>query len=384
MAILLEANVALTLLIATVIFFTIRSLQETLRRRTFSQLHNCLPPAHVPQWDPILGLDILVAQLKNEKAHRLLENITSQHSSLGGTFSFTVFGERVIMTIEPENIQAFHITKFEDLSVGKSRYKQMHDVLGEGVFISDGARWRNARSLVRPFFNHKIITNVERMEVHMKLLLARIQDAGIGAVVDLQDLFLRLTLDLSTEMLFGKSVGSLAHRRNISTSRSLQEFVDSFDEAKEIMGRRARVGLFYPLIAPRKFKKLATVIHGMVDKQLEELERNIDAATDEEDRFSLLRHMTEREDDKRLVRDNAINVLLAARDTSGGTLGMIFHCLARHPAVWSKLEAEVIGEKSIKTLPTTRDIQIMPYLRSIVLESTLIKIFQFYTLNTEH
>jgi Cytochrome P450 len=87
--------------------------------------------------------------------------------------------------------------------------------------------------------------------------------------------------------------------------------------------------------------------------------------------------------DKRNLRDQLVNILLAGRDTTAACLSWLFYELAYHPKIYEELRKEVsntVGEGK----PTYEDLKNMKYLQYCLNEGTslyslsvLIKSFEF-------
>lgn len=81
-------------------------------------------------------------------------------------------------------------------------------------------------------------------------------------MIDLQPLFFRLTLDFTTELLFGESVQSLKAPK----SANEQTFGESFNTAQEIVTQRLRLPDFYWMIGRSKFRKACNDVHCFADE----------------------------------------------------------------------------------------------------------------------
>jgi hypothetical protein len=68
-------------------------------------------------------------------------------------------------------------------------------------------------------------------------------------VIDLQPLFFRLTLDVTTEFLFGKSIESL----KVPEPTGEQTFAEAFNIAQEYIAKRFRLLDLYWLMDGKKF-----------------------------------------------------------------------------------------------------------------------------------
>jgi cytochrome P450 len=76
----------------------------------------------------------------------------------------------------------------------------------------------------------------------------------------------------------------------------------------------------------------------------------------------VLQELAKSTQDRIVLRDQVLHVLLASRDTAASLLSNFFFALARHPEVYKKLREEVLacaGEDSV----TTEQLREMTYLK---------------------
>ena len=77
--------------------------------------------------------------------------------------------------------------------------------------------------------------------------------------------------------------------------------------------------------------------------------------------------------DRQVLRDQLVAVLLAGRDTTAVTLSWLFYELSKHPAVVERLRAEVMSSVGANQRPTYSDLKSMRYL-----QHTLNEILRLY------
>lgn len=73
--------------------------------------------------------------------------------------------------------------------------------------------------------------------------------------------------------------------------------------------------------------------------------------------------LSEFTDDKKVLRDQLVNTLLAARDTTAATLSWLFYEFAYHPDVYAKLRVEVMNNIGLNGKPTYDQLKNMKYLQ---------------------
>lgn len=136
--------------------------------------------------------------------------------------------------------------------------------------------------------------------------------------VDLQPLFFNLTLDVATELLFGKSVYSL--RAGIDQAEENREFAESFNIAQEGLAKRFRLAPFHSLYNPPTFRKACQDVHHFLERYIREggfTKRDLSQGEKHQDSTSwFIRQVAEESASETDLRDQLLNVLLAGRDTT--------------------------------------------------------------------
>ena len=243
--------------------------------------------------------------------------------------------------------------------------------MGSGIFTQDGAAWKHSRALLRPQFASNRYQNFEEIRKCVESLLNNIPADGI---VDLQPLFFRLTFDTTTFLLFGETMSSL-QSREIAGQES--EFAKAFNTGQDYLSHRGRLGDYYWLANTPEFRKACKISHRFVDQAVE---RALDAAdtpqprndgTEARERYVFIDALIQETRNKKELRDQCLNVLLAGRDTTACCLTWTLRLLARHPQVLNKLRAEVesvIGLGKGASLPGREDLKKMRYLDCVLKE----------------
>lgn len=68
--------------------------------------------------------------------------------------------------------------------------------------------------------------------------------------------------------------------------------------------------------------------------------------------------------DPKVLRDQLVAVLLAARDTTAAALSWAFYALARNPRLVEKLREEIAEVLGFQKLPTYENLKSMKYLQA--------------------
>ncbi|KAL9610064.1 MAG: hypothetical protein Q9167_005201 [Letrouitia subvulpina] len=351
-------------------------------RRQLIKKHGCLAPKKLPCIDPILHIDIFLQSFSEIKTNSILENYKKRFDDLGcTTYRTDVLRTAVVVTIDPENIKSVLATDFQSYSIGDDRKKAMGALLGSGIFTTDGAEWQHSRDMLRPNFVRSQIGDVELFEKHVSRLIQAIPRDG--STVDLAPLFFKLTLDISTEFLFGVSTDSLLPDDS-PRAKETEAFVEAF-----VYGTRfieGKEGLWNMWFRKKRFyAKCATVhawVDGLIARALEERKSHLndfDPDSDERAKTGTTRHiflhdLVTRTTDKLKIRAELLNILLAGRDTTASLLSNLFWSLTHHQPSLHSLYTELGAAGLLRGDADYRDLgfqtlKSLPYLRAALSES---------------
>lgn len=127
----------------------------------------------------------------------------------------------------------------------------------------------------------------------------------------------------------------------------LSSFGKSLDAAKAILDRRGALAKYGWLMNSWDFqnhcKLVQTFVEYFVTKKLEALDEKKVDQDSETNRFVLLNELAKETKDPLTLRNEVLNVLHAARDTTAALQSWIFYLLARRPDVFAKLRREVLA-----------------------------------------
>ncbi|CAE6483300.1 unnamed protein product [Rhizoctonia solani] len=301
------------------------------------------------------------------------------------------------MTMEPENIKAILSTDFNSYEKGPVFREKMDSVLGKGVFNADGDMWKFHRGMSRPYFSRDRISHFDNFARHSDLAISKIlsrlnepTQSGLPAVVDFQDVVARFTLDSGTEFLFDRDVCSLdaplpyPHERPRDHSAS---FAASFGRAQDLLTDRFALAHLWPWAelfwnrTEQEMKVIDAYVTPILERKLSEkralgLDPKSKVASEDNDvngleeaGDTLLDHLVQFTDDISVIKDELINILVAARDTTAATLTFAVYMLAENPEIMAKLRGEVLGRLGASNYPTSEDFKEMKYLRAVLNET---------------
>jgi fatty acid omega-hydroxylase len=235
-------------------------------------------------------------------------------------------------------------TKFDNYPKGPEWQTAFHDLLGQGIFNSDGETWLIQRKTAALEFTTRTLRQAMARWVNqtIKNRLWNILDKAVTEKhsVDLQELLLRLTFDNICGLTFGKDPETL------SPEMPENPFAIAFDTATEATLQR----LLYPGILWRVEKLLGIGAERRLKKSLEVVETYMDdaiAARKENPSDDLLSRFMKKRDVEgnhfpiSVLQRIALNFVLAGRDTSSVALSWFFWLVMNHPEVEAKIIKEI-------------------------------------------
>ncbi|RDX75595.1 Cytochrome P450 86A1, partial [Mucuna pruriens] len=248
------------------------------------------------------------------------------------------------VTSHPRNIEHILRTRFDNYPKGPHWQAAFHDLLGQGIFNSDGDAWLMQRKTAALEFTTRTLRQAMARWVNrtIKNRLWCILDkaAKENVSVDLQDLLLRLTFDNICGLTFGKDPETL------SPELPENPFTVAFDTATEITLQR----LLYPGIMWRLEKFLGIGKEKKMEQSLKIVETYMNdavSAREESPSDDLLSRFMKKRDgagkplSAAVLRQIALNFVLAGRDTSSVALSWFFWLVMNHPAVEEKILDEL-------------------------------------------
>ncbi|KAF9209195.1 hypothetical protein BGZ59_010231 [Podila verticillata] len=278
-----------------------------------------------------------------------LNSMNTAFKHFGDVFTLTIplFG-RIILVNSPEIVEHVLKTNFNNYIKGKIFYDQLRDILGHGIFVSDGDAWR---------FHRKTASNVFTTRLYRQLVEGAFRDSAndlIGVLehsqkrsqgpVDLQALFLKLTLDAFGKLTFGLEF-------NAMQSEGSNDFGDAFDYLTADVDARSANPFWFitDKFEPGKSAALSKAI-GTLHKWAKmaiTARRNETPEAKEARQRDLLDHFYSytSDDGSRLddttLEEIFINFMIAGRDTTAQQLTWQFYSLMSNPRIMKNLVKEV-------------------------------------------
>jgi cytochrome P450 len=220
------------------------------------------------------------------------------------------------------------------------------ELLGNGIFVSDGNQWKLHRKLMSNMFSrnllrhHAKITQMKLFQI-VRQFQGKIRSRSSPFNIDIQDVFFRLTFDITTLVTFGIDLDSVGKEVQHDFPLAFDEisflcqkrFLDPFFQVKRMLqiGKREK-----------RIKKLKTAIDRYALSLIQERRVScnpvsMDILSRYIDYSCKTGHHISNED----LRDVVMNIILAGRDTTACALSWTWYELSRNPHVAKRVIQEV-------------------------------------------
>lgn len=309
-------------------------------------------PLRGPRVWPLLGsLPGLI-----QHANRMHDWIAENLRACGGTYQTCIsaipFVARkqglVTVTCDPKNLEHILKLRFDNYPKGPTWQAVFHDLLGEGIFNSDGDTWLFQRKTAALEFTTRTLRQAMARWVNRAIkhrfcpILAAAQERK--TVVDLQDLLLRLTFDNICGLAFGQDPETLAADLpengfalsfDNATEATLQRFI-----LPEIVWKLKKwLGLGMESSLNRSLKQIDQYLSDIIQKRKLELVNKSGGALHDDLLSRFMKKKVSYSDE--FLQHVALNFILAGRDTSSVALSWFFWLCIKNPRVEEEILIEL-------------------------------------------
>ncbi|CAN4090049.1 unnamed protein product [Withania somnifera] len=264
------------------------------------------------------------------------KRVTLTMRASGGTFLFKgpwFANMDILTTVDPANVHYIMSANFVNFPKGP-KFKEMFDVLGNGIFNADMDMWKVQRKMTRTLITHhefyKLLVKTSRDKVEKGLIPVLDHVCNKGCVVDLQDVFQRFTFDTTCILVTGYDPGCISiDFPDVPFSRAMDDaeeailFRHALPEMIWKLQRWLRVGEEKKMIKAQEI--LDYTIEKYISKKRKDLKKGSDLKESEQGFDLLTFYLKEEENlgvkcDDKFLRDNILNLMIAGRDTTSSAL----------------------------------------------------------------
>lgn len=322
---------------------------------------------------------------RKKRDGELLQYLWEIWNSSSENMRVLIASKELVVTTDPENIKALLATQFNDFALG-FRHGHFAPLLGEGIFTLDADGWKQSRALLRPNFSREKISHLISLEDHLQRLFKHFRKFD-GQAFDLQELFFKFTVDTSTEFLFGHSANTLSDPSIGEYPEEIFEgqfeFFQAFNRSQAICSSRAWMQQFYlfsNFIFFREFRRCNRIVHNFanyyVDLALNMSQDELEKASS--DGYIFLYELAKQTRNRKMLRDQALNIMIAGRDTTAGLLSFTFYELSKNPEIWARLKEEVYQNFGNGENKHLEDVTFESLKKCVLLKNVISEVLRMY------
>jgi cytochrome P450 len=299
-------------------------------------------------------------------AHRNLLSIWPSECFELEVFGIRILRRQIFVANSPDSIKHVMVTHNDNYERKSPQMRRaLENLLGDGLFISDGDTWKFRRRVIAPIVHKNRMTTFAPTMVETALDLsaqwhAHGDLARIDALVEMGS----LTAEVISRSVFGKHLGRTSAHEVISGFSQYQRLIDQvnigyflgFDEGlPQIRGPRLRWAI----------KKVHDVIDRIIQLHLE-------GKGEEGSMVDTLLKVRDEETGRALlpteIRSEAATIFMAGHETTANTLTWAWYLLSLAPWAEQKLHQELHDVLDGRP-PTLEDIPKLRYTRAVIEET---------------
>ncbi|CAF1011707.1 unnamed protein product [Didymodactylos carnosus] len=246
--------------------------------------------------------------------------------------------------LTPELIEFVLKTEFDSFGKGNYFRDKLHVLLGDGIFNTDGQRWKQQRKIAAHMFTQRLLNEkmIHVFTEHGHRFIDLLHTIPEGKIFDLQKLFFCYTMDCICDIAFGLNLNTLT-----LSVPDAQEFVDAFDQANYLSSLRFiqpefswRLKRLFNIGSEKKLKDCMKIVDRFIYNIIQQ--RQNDDTTTNNKRGDLLTLFLVHEDKQlindKFLRDIVLSFIVAGRDTTATGLSHLFyHVYHSYPDIEQKL-----------------------------------------------
>jgi cytochrome P450 len=301
-----------------------------------------------------------------ERRQHPLRLFTRAHQEYGDLVRFRMGPAISLVSVaSPELVKHVLVDHADRYSKPPSLFRELHGLLGNGLFTSEGDFWKRQRRLMQPAFHkERLAALADTMVEATANMLARWGQHPTSTPLDVSAEMMRLTLGIVGRTLFSTDVSGTADR----VGQALTVAVELSNH--RILSLGLRPPDFLPTPRNRAWRQALATLDAVV---FDIIARRRAGETRGNDLLAMLMAAQDADTGERMtdeqLRDECMTLFLAGHETTANGLAWMWHLLAQHPEVEARARAEVDGVLGGR-LPTAQDVPRLRYLTQ-VFEETL-------------
>jgi cytochrome P450 len=314
------------------------------------------PPG--PRGDPLFGNT-------RQYADDPFAFLTAVHEAYGDVARLDLGPMETYVVSDPAEIERVLVSEHRKFRKPDFQDDALGDLLGNGLLLSDGERWREQRELANPAFDMSRLSGLTGMMAdHVEAMVSEWRD---GDTLDVQLEMARVTVRIIVDAMFGATISEAQTRR-------VQENLEPLGARFEADPFRFVLPDWTPTRENREYRAAVAELEEVVDELIARRREAGDYAGGGNggppmDLLSiLLRAGDAGEQTDGQIRDEMMTMLLAGHDTTALALTYTWYLLSQYPEAEARLHAELDAVVD-SPVPTAADVREMEYADRVLSEA---------------
>jgi cytochrome P450 len=282
-------------------------------------------------------------------------------------FSARLMSRRVFVCNSPDTVRYAFVDHNEDFERKSPQMRNaLQPLLGDGLFISDGAVWRERRRMIAPLIHASRVADFAPAMIETACETAD-RWGGAGGPVRIEALteMASLTAEIICRTIFGRRLGH-------DHARAIVEGFSDYQRRAEQLDMMSLFGLpdWLPRLRGAGIGRSTRRIHAVLDRIIRS-----HAATADRSEMSMIQLLADARDrdsgatlTAEALRNEAAVLFMAGHETTANSLAWTWYLISQSPRVEARLHAEldaVLGGRQ----PVYEDLPRLPYVRAIFEEA---------------
>lgn len=276
----------------------------------------------------------------------------------GDLARFRLGPHTLILVAHPEDVHRIEMKNAKNY-VKASNFRA---VVGDGIFMSEGEKWKRQRRLIAPTFHQGNLNKmVEDMNARIGITLQEFSAAD-QVPVEVSESMKRLAFEIVCEALFGSRRSG-----DFASLRKAMIYINRYLTKR--FGALLPIPLSFPTPSNLRFHRALNEIDRTVHGLISEKEAELQEGRQGDDLLTKMMVARDPESgegmDPAQLRDEAVSMMLAGFETTGHLIPWILQELAAHPEHQKRCREEVdhrIGKK----IPDAESTFDLPYLQAVI------------------
>ncbi|XP_065852467.1 cytochrome P450 704C1-like isoform X2 [Euphorbia lathyris] len=279
-----------------------------------------------------------------KRLHHYMTHLASKYT----TYRILAPFRTEIYTSDPINVEYILKTNFPNYGKGEYNYNNLSGLLGDGIFTVDGEKWRQQRKVSSYEFSTKVLRDFSSVIFRKNVVkLAAIVSEAVktNQSMDIQDLFMKSTLDSIFKVAFGVDLDSMcgsneegilfSNAFDNASALTLWRYADIFWKIKRFLNIGSEAAL------KKNVKVIDEYVYKLINDKINQMHKlKEDTSMKKDDILSRFLQLNETQTDKTYLRDIILNFVIAGKDTTAATLSWFIYVLCKHPDVQEKVANE--------------------------------------------